>query len=120
KGNAKVGRAMIVETARKLGVRTPLPDTPSLPLGADGIALLDHTSAFTAFPNGGKAPERHAVLDLRTNGGQLIWSFDRDGKKPVQVLPPQVAADMVMMMNNAVENGTGRRAQLDGIKTAGK
>ncbi len=25
-----------------------------------------------------------------------------------------------MMMNNAVENGTGRRAQLDGIKTAGK
>jgi penicillin-binding protein 1A len=26
----------------------------------------------------------------------------------------------VMMMNNAVENGTGRRAQLDGIKTAGK
>jgi penicillin-binding protein 1A len=119
-GNAKLGRAKIVETARKMGVRSPLPDTPSLPLGADGIALLDHTSAFTTFPNGGKAAERHAVIDIRTAGGNLVWNFDRDGKKPVQALPPQVAADMVMMMNNAVENGTGRRAQLDGIKTAGK
>ena len=119
-GNARIGRAKIVETARKMGVRTPLPDTPSLPLGADGIALLDHTIAYAAFPNGGKAVERHSTLDVRLNGGKLIWSFDRDGKKPVQVLPPQVAADMVMMMNNAVENGTGRRAQLDGIKTAGK
>src|SRR3984893_9738018 len=31
KGNSKVGRAKIVETAKKIGVRTPLPDTPSLP-----------------------------------------------------------------------------------------
>ena len=40
-----------------MGVRSPMPDTPSLPLGADGIALLDHTSAYTTFPNGGKAAE---------------------------------------------------------------
>jgi penicillin-binding protein 1A len=119
-GNAKIGRAKIIETARKMGIRSPLPDTPSLPLGADGIALLDHTAAYATFPSGGKAVERHAVIDMRTAAGQLIWNFERDGKKPVQVLPPQVAADMVMMMNNAVENGTGRRAQLDGIKTAGK
>ena len=119
-GNAKIGRAKIVETARKMGIHGPLPDTPSLPLGADGVILLEHTAAYATFPNGGKAVEKHAVIEMRTPGGQLIWSFDRDGKKPVQVLPPQVAADMVMMMNSAVENGTGRRAQLDGIKTAGK
>jgi penicillin-binding protein 1A len=119
-GNAKIGRAKIVETARKMGIRSPLPDTPSLPLGADGVTVLEHTAAYATFPNGGKAVERHSTLEMRTAGGNLVWSFERDGKKPVQVLPPQVAADMVMMMNNAVENGTGRRAQLDGIKTAGK
>jgi penicillin-binding protein 1A len=119
-GNARIGRAKIVETARKMGIRSPLPDTPSLPLGADGVTVLEHTAAYATFPNGGKAVERHSTLEMRTAGGNLVWSFERDGKKPVQVLPPQVAADMVMMMNNAVENGTGRRAQLDGIKTAGK
>ena len=120
KGGPRVGRNMIVETARKMGVRSPMPDTPSLPLGANGITVLEHTAAFATFANGGKAVERHAVIEMRTTGGQLIWNFDRDGKKPVQVLPPQVAADMVMMMNNSVENGTGRRALLDGIKVAGK
>ena len=35
-------------------------------------------------------------------------------------MPAQVAADMNMMMNQVVEDGTGRRAILDGIKAAGK
>src|SRR6202045_4307316 len=34
-GNPKIGRAMIREVARKAGLRTPLPDTPSMPIGAD-------------------------------------------------------------------------------------
>jgi penicillin-binding protein 1A len=119
-GNSKIGRAKIIETARKMGIQSPLPDTPSLPLGADGITVLEHTTAYAAFANGGMAVERHAVIDMRTPGGDVVWRFDRDGKKPVRVLPPQVDSDIVMMMNSVVENGTGRRAQLDGIKAAGK
>ena len=34
-GNPKVGRAKIVALAKSMGLRTPLPDTPSLPIGAD-------------------------------------------------------------------------------------
>jgi penicillin-binding protein 1A len=49
-----------------------------------------------------------------------VWRFDRDGKKPQQVISPEVALDMIKMMNSVVENGTGKRAQLDGIKVAGK
>ena len=36
------------------------------------------------------------------------------------MLPAHVAADMIKMMNSVVENGTGRRARLDGIAAAGK
>jgi penicillin-binding protein 1A len=36
------------------------------------------------------------------------------------VLPVRVAQDMIKMMNSVVENGTGRRARLDGIAVAGK
>ena len=52
--------------------------------------------------------------------GELIWRWDRDGKKPVQAIPPQVAVDMVGMMTKVVEEGTARRATLDGIRAAGK
>jgi penicillin-binding protein 1A len=119
-GNPKIGRAKIRETARKAGIRTPLPDTPSMPIGADEVTVLDHTGGYTMFPNLGKANAPHAVLEVRSGAGELIWRWDRDGKKPVQVITPQVAMDMNMMMSKVVEEGTARRAILDGIKSAGK
>ncbi len=119
-GNAKVGRAKIVKLAHDMGVRTPLPDTPSLPIGADEVTVLDHTGAYATFPNMGKAVTPHAILEVRTGTGDLVWRFDRDGPKPRQVMPPSVAGDMIKMMNSVVENGTGRRARLDDTAAAGK
>jgi len=119
-GNPKLGRAMIVQTARNFGIQSPLPDTPSLPIGADAVYVYQHAVAYATFPNLGKAVVPHAALEVRTGGGQLIWRFDRDGPRPQQVISPQVAVDMIKMMNSVVENGTGKRAQLDGIPTAGK
>jgi penicillin-binding protein 1A len=119
-GNAKIGRAKIVKNAKAMGLRTPLPDTPSLPIGADEVTVLDHTVAFATFPNLGKAVTPHAILEVRTGNGDVVWRFDRDGPKPRQALPEKVAFDMVLMMNKAAEEGTGRRAMLDGIRIAGK
>src|SRR5690349_21386813 len=36
-GGPKVGREKIVEVARRFGIKAPLPDTPSLPIGADEV-----------------------------------------------------------------------------------
>jgi penicillin-binding protein 1A len=120
KGNAKVGRAAIVKNAKAMGLRTPLPDTPSLPIGADEVTVLDHTVAYATFPNLGKAVTSHAILEVRTGAGDVVWRFDRDGPKPRQVLPEKVALDMVYMMNKVAEEGTGRRALIDGVRIAGK
>ncbi|HEV3185059.1 MAG TPA: PBP1A family penicillin-binding protein [Xanthobacteraceae bacterium] len=119
-GNPKRGRAEIVKTARAMGLRTPLPDTPSLPIGADEVTVVDHVGAYATFPNLGKAVTPHSVLEVRTGAGEPVWRWDRDGKKPRQVMRPDVAQNMIFMMNKVVEEGTGRRAQLDGIKAAGK
>jgi penicillin-binding protein 1A len=119
-GNPKLGRAMIVQTARNFGIRAPLPDTPSLPIGADEVYVVEHAVAYATFPNLGRAVVPHAALEVRTGSGELVWRFDRDGPKPKQVIAPHVALDMIKMMNSVVENGTGRRAQLDGVPTAGK
>ena len=119
-GNPKLGRAKIVQTARNFGIWTPLPDTPSLPIGADEVNVLEHAVAYATFPNLGRAVTPHAALEVRTGTGDLVWRFDRDGKRPEQVISPQVALEMIGMMNSVVQNGTGRRAQLDGISVAGK
>jgi penicillin-binding protein 1A len=119
-GNAKIGRAKIIDIAKKMGLRTPLNDTPSIPIGAGEVTVLDHTVAYATFPNLGKSVAAHAILEMRTAAGELVWRFDRDGKKPEQVIRPQVAMEMNVIMNKVVEEGTGRRAILDGVKAAGK
>ena len=60
------------------------------------------------------------MLEVRTGAGDLVWRFDRDGKKPTQAIPASVAADMAEMMSHVVSEGTARRASIDGIPTAGK
>jgi penicillin-binding protein 1A len=119
-GNAKAGRARIIQTARDMGITTPLPDTPSLPIGADAVTLVEHVGAYATFPNLGMVVKPHAILEVRTGQGELVWRYDRDGPKPHRALPVRVAGDMIKMMNSVVENGTGRRARLDGIVAAGK
>jgi penicillin-binding protein 1A len=119
-GNDRVGRAKVVETARKFGIKSPLPDTPSLPIGADEVNVLEHTVAYATFPNRGMSVTPHALLEVRSAAGETIWRFDRDGPKPQRAIPEQVASDMVFMMNKVVEEGTAKRAQLSGVKAAGK
>ncbi|MBU6457393.1 MAG: PBP1A family penicillin-binding protein [Bradyrhizobium sp.] len=120
KAGPKAGRAKIVAVARRFGIKAPLPDTPSLPIGADEVTVIEHAVAYATFPNRGKAVTPHAVLEVRTGAGDLVWRSDRDGPKPTQAIPASVAADMAGMMSHVVSEGTARRAALDGIPTAGK
>ena len=119
-GNPKLGRSRIIKTAHDMGITTPLPDTPSLPIGADAVTLIEHVGAYGTFPNLGMKVAPHAILEVRTGDGKVVWRFDRDGPKSKRVLPQHVAEDMIKMMNSVVENGTGRRARLDGVAAAGK
>jgi penicillin-binding protein 1A len=119
-GSDKLGRQKVVETARRFGIKAPLPDTPSLPIGADEVNVLEHTVAYATFPNKGMAVTPHALLEVKSAAGETIWRFDRDGPKPHRAIPEQVAADMAFMMNKVVEEGTAKRAQLSGVKAAGK
>jgi penicillin-binding protein 1A len=91
-----------------------------MPIGSDEVTVIEHAVAYATFPNRGKSVKPHSVLEVRTGAGDLVWRFDRDGKKPLQAIPASVAADMAEMMSHVVSEGTARRAALDGIPTAGK
>jgi penicillin-binding protein 1A len=118
---AKEGRAKIVDVARRLGLTTPLPDTVSLPIGADEVTVIDHTSAYAAFANGGKRVPPYAAVEIFNSRGESIYRHDRDVPPPKQVVPAKNVIDLVSMMTKVVEEGTGKRAQLGAnIQVAGK
>ncbi|HWG04505.1 MAG TPA: transglycosylase domain-containing protein, partial [Beijerinckiaceae bacterium] len=117
---AQLGRSKIVETAKAMGITTPLPDTVSLPIGADVVKPIDMASAYSVFAAGGKRSPPYAVVEARNSRGDVIYSHDRDAPPPVQVEPADKVIQMVSLMNQVVQSGTGRAAQLDGITVAGK
>jgi penicillin-binding protein 1A len=119
-GNAKAGRAKIIETAHKMGISTQLPDSSSLPIGAAEVTVIDQAQSYASFATGGMKVPAHAALEIKTPAGETIWRYDHDGPKPERVLPQNVAEDINRALKSAVEDGTGRRAMLDGIRVSGK
>jgi penicillin-binding protein 1A len=119
-GSPKIGRARIVDTARKLGLTTPLTDTVSLPIGAAEVTVIDMATAFCAFANSGKRATPYATIDVRNSRGDTIFRHDRDGIPEKQVIAPNYISDLDFMLTKVVEEGTGKRAGLDNIKVGGK
>ena len=117
---AKNGRGMVVATARRMGITTPLPDTVSLPLGADGVKLIEHAGAYATFANGGKHAKPYAAVTITSGRGDILYDHDRDGEKPEQIVDPATIGMMNTMLRQVVLGGTGHRAAIDGFPVAGK
>nr|WP_245196686.1 PBP1A family penicillin-binding protein [Labrys sp. LIt4] len=117
--SAADGRRMIIETAKTMGIETDLKESWALPIGVEAVNLLEMTGAYGVFSSGGHKAPPHAALEIRNAKGDLLRKFDPAREDPV-VIDPKVIADMNGMLNSVVENGTAKRAQLPGIKVAGK
>ncbi len=118
---AALGRKRIIDMSRKMGlVSTPLTDSVALPIGAAEVTVLDMTSGYSTLANAGRQARPHAASEIYASNGTLIWRRDRDGPKAEQVVPVAVAHDMNFILSKVPTEGTGRRAALDGVISAGK
>ena len=115
---AKAGRAKIIAMAHSMGVTAPLIDTVSLPIGSDEVTVIDQAAGYAVFANGGFKAKPYAATEIRNSSGEVVYRHADEA--PERILSPQVVADMNFMLNKVVEEGTGKRAQLEGIKVAGK
>ena len=117
---AKLGREKIVQTAKAMGITTPLPDTVSLPIGADGVKMIDMATAYAVLANGGKRVVPYAAIEIRNSKGQVIYRHDRDGPPQIQIEPAAKVAEMNNLLTQVILAGTGTAARLDGVTAAGK
>ncbi len=115
-----IGRDSIIETAKLVGLQSPLSANRSMPLGTNEVTVMDLTGAYAAFANGGRAVKPYATLEIRTSDGTLLYSRDRNSTDSLQAVNPVYIADLNYMMNQVVLSGTGRRAFLKTTPVAGK
>lgn len=113
----KVGIENVVDLARRFGITSPLPPYLPLALGAADLTLLEHTSAFTVFPDDGIHIEPHDIRRVLSYDGAIL---EEPRAKVTDVIEPQVAQTMTAMLEDVVQFGTGVRAKQLGRPSAGK
>ena len=113
----RVGRGVVLDTARRLGIGGALAATPSVALGVGEVSLIDLTGAYAVVANGGTGVLPHGIAEIRGRDDRVVYR--REGSGLGRVLPAAVAETLSMMLHAAVTTGTGRRAALD-VPTAGK
>jgi len=109
-----VGRNNVIRAARDLGISTPLPDKPSLPLGTAAVSLLELTSAYAAVASG-RYPVSAKGLPQDDQDQGFASLFQRGGSLDRR----RDWVPMLDLLYAAANNGTGRRAAL-AIPTFGK
>ena len=113
----RVGIENTIDLARKFGLTSPLPPYLPLALGAADLTLMEHTSAFSVFPDDGIHIEPHFIRRVTSYDGNVL---EEDRPNVTDVLSPDVAHTMTAMLEDVVQFGTGVRAKELGRPSAGK
>jgi penicillin-binding protein 1A len=114
----QVGPKTVISMAHRLGIESDLQSNASIALGTSEVSLVELTSAYAPFMNGGLKATPHLVTRITDANGKVL--YDADYSNPPRVLSEQVVATMNGMLNRVMTEGTGRAAQLSNWQAAGK
>ncbi|QYO77040.1 PBP1A family penicillin-binding protein [Devosia salina] len=108
----------VIEVAMRMGISSNLTPVPSIALGTQEVNLLELTSAYAPFANGGNGVIPNVITKITDVEGNVLYEASNAG--PGRVIDPNVLAEMNDMLKTAVEVGTGRGANLGGWDFGGK
>src|SRR5712672_2749771 len=113
----KSGMTSVIDMARRFGITSALPPYLPIALGAADLNLLEHTSAFTVFPDDGIRIDPHMIRRVATYDGALL---EQAHPAVHDVVAPDVARTMTAMLEDVVQFGTGMPARALGRPAGGK
>ena len=84
-----------------------------------GVALtpIELLRALSAIANGGKLVKPHLVAKIVSRNGE---TYETKNDLQAQIISSETSVKLINMLVNAVENGSGRQAQVKGYTIAGK
>ena len=108
----------VASVAKRLGIRSKLNADTSIALGTSEVTLMEMTSAFVPFANGGAAVEPYIVKRIVSREGQVLYERMADGLG--QVMSEEEVGAMNLMMRQVMASGTATKARFDGQDMGGK
>ncbi len=110
----KVTAQQVIFYARRFGITTPIPNVPSIAIGANEVHLSEIVSAYTVFPNGGIRIQPKMIVKIVDRYGNVLEDNNTSVKE--EALSAESAYIMVDMMKTVIEHGTGKGVRRMGFK----
>ena len=105
----------VVDLSKRMGIKSPLDPVPALSLGASGVTVLELTSAYGIFANGGIQTKPVHIQYVLDPAGRIIYTSDKRQAERTRVLDEKVAYQITSFMESVIQEGTGRRATRMGL-----
>jgi penicillin-binding protein 1B len=112
----EVGLPGVIETARALGVASPMAAVPALALGAFETTPLELAAAYAPFANGGR--RLTAVTGVRAVRDAAGAELERTEPGQAPALSPAEAHLMTALLEGVMATGTGAAARALGVAGA--
>jgi penicillin-binding protein 1A len=107
----RTGRSDVIETAKRLGIDTPLGNDASIALGTSETTVLEMTGAYATFANKGQGVLPYGITRIQTRDGKVL--YQREGSGLGAVASPVAVREMLDVLSATVDWGTGKHAQID-------
>lgn len=100
----EIGFAPVQDIALRAGLDTPVPEYPSIYIGAAAVYPLDLIAAYAAFANGGLKVEPRYISRIEDAEGRILWE-----PMPTRsvAMSPGAAWIVTDMLREVVDGGTG-------------
>ena len=115
----RVGREAVVKIAADFGLESDIAVGPAVALGSSESTLLEMTRAYAGILNGGSSVDPYGLIELRLKGEDKPLLV-KEGGIGERVIQESAARQLIFMMHQAMEVGTGTRARLPDRPAAGK
>jgi penicillin-binding protein 1A len=112
-----MGIKTVIDYARRFGINERIPPYLPVALGAVELTLLEHTSAFSAFPNDGLRAIPHNIVKVTDYDGRIL---EQNYPAVQDVISRRTARTMTSMLQDVVLHGTGVAAARLKYPVAGK
>jgi penicillin-binding protein 1A len=113
----RVGIKTVIEYVHKFGITSEIQPFLPVALGSAEVTLLEHTAAYSTFPNDGVRLSPHSIRKVTDYDGHIMEENFADVR---DVISAHSARVMVELLQGVVQHGTGAAAGKLNHPLAGK
>lgn len=107
----RVGPKAVIDLTRQLGVKSDIPQSPAIALGAVEITVSDMVGAYSTFANQGVYVKPRFISKITDKNGVILYESHAETR---DVMSKDMAYAIVKLLEGVTESGSGARLRYTG------